>query len=148
MARIRLHFLDHQFCYTTQLAVRITDINGARHLGNDSMISTISEARARFLFDFGVEESADEQIIVTDLATTYLAEVYASKLANDIAKQENDDALEAVRKSGKSQILSPVPAERVEWKKVMVKTHREMEAKIGPGPVQDFYKETGFDPAR
>jgi acyl-CoA thioesterase FadM len=29
------------------------------------------------LFDFGVEESADDQIIVTDLATTYLAEAYA-----------------------------------------------------------------------
>jgi len=77
MARIRLQFADEQFCYTTRLAVRITDINGARHLGNDSMISMISEARARFLFDFGVEESADEQIIVTDLATTYLAEAYA-----------------------------------------------------------------------
>ncbi|MBI5110109.1 MAG: thioesterase family protein [Rhodocyclales bacterium] len=77
MARIRLQFSDDQFCYTTRLVVRITDINGANHLGNDSMISMISEARARFLFDFGVEESADEQIIVTDLATTYLAEAYA-----------------------------------------------------------------------
>lgn len=77
MARIRLQFPDDQFCYSTDLTVRITDINGANHLGNDSMISMISEARARFLFDFGVEESADDQIIVTDLATTYLAEAYA-----------------------------------------------------------------------
>ncbi|MBK9020030.1 MAG: thioesterase family protein [Sulfuritalea sp.] len=77
MARIKLQFPDDQFCYSTELTVRITDINGANHLGNDSMISMISEARARFLFDFGVEESADDQIIVTDLATTYLAEAYA-----------------------------------------------------------------------
>jgi acyl-CoA thioesterase FadM len=77
MARIKLQFPDDKFCYSTELTVRITDINGANHLGNDSMISMISEARARFLFDFGVEESADDQIIVTDLATTYLAEAYA-----------------------------------------------------------------------
>ena len=77
MARIKLNFPDDQFCYSTDLAVRITDINGANHLGNDSMISMISEARARFLFDFGVEHSADDQIIVTDLATTYLAEAFA-----------------------------------------------------------------------
>jgi acyl-CoA thioesterase FadM len=76
MARIKLQFPDDQFCYSTDLTVRITDINGANHLGNDSMISMISEARARFLFDFGVEETTDDQIIVTDLATTYLAEAY------------------------------------------------------------------------
>lgn len=77
MARISLQFPADQFCYATDLTVRVTDINGAKHLGNDSMISMISEARARFLFDFGIEESADDQIIVTDLATTYLAEAYA-----------------------------------------------------------------------
>jgi len=76
MARIALDFADDLFCYTTDLTVRITDINGANHLGNDSMISMISEARARFLFDYGVEETTDEKIIVTDLATTYLAEAY------------------------------------------------------------------------
>ncbi len=76
MARIKIQFPDDQICYTTDLTVRITDINGANHLGNDSMISMISEARARFLFDFGIEETADDKIIVTDLATTYLAEAY------------------------------------------------------------------------
>lgn len=76
MARITLEFADELFCYTTDLTVRITDINGANHLGNDSMISMISEARARFLYDYGVEETTDEKIIVTDLATTYLAEAY------------------------------------------------------------------------
>lgn len=79
MARISLHFPDDQFCYTTQLTVRVTDINAAQHLGNDSMISMISEARARFLFDFGIDEDRDDHvgIIVTDLATTYRAEAYA-----------------------------------------------------------------------
>ncbi|MDF3932751.1 thioesterase family protein [Pseudomonas citronellolis] len=80
MARLDLQFPEELFCYQTQLTVRVTDINGARHLGNDSMISMISEARARFLFDFGVSESVgadDIGIIVTDLATTYRAEAHA-----------------------------------------------------------------------
>jgi C4-dicarboxylate-binding protein DctP len=70
----------------------------------------------------------------------------ATKLANDIAKKENDDALEGIRKSGKTQILTLTPAEKAEWKKAMVKSHRQMEEKIGPELVQAFYKETGFDP--
>ena len=79
MARLSLQFPADLYCYTTRLTVRVTDINGANHLGNDSMISMISEARARFLFDTGNEEGvdADVRIIVTDLATTYRAEAYA-----------------------------------------------------------------------
>ena len=79
MARLTLKFPEDQYCYTTQLTVRSTDINGANHLGNDSMISMISEARARFLYDFGVRETDNggTGIIVTDLATTYKAEAHA-----------------------------------------------------------------------
>ena len=57
MARLQLEFPEDQYYYATQLTVRVTDINGANHLGNDSMISMISEARARFMFDFGLEQA-------------------------------------------------------------------------------------------
>ncbi len=79
MARLILDFPEDQYCFSTQLTVRITDINGANHLGNDSMISMISEARARFLFEYGIGESRSDGsgIIVTDLATTYKAEAHA-----------------------------------------------------------------------
>lgn len=78
MARLTLEFPEEQYCYSTQLTVRVTDINGANHLGNDSMISMISEARARFLYQFGVrEKESGTGIIVTDLATTYRAEGHA-----------------------------------------------------------------------
>ena len=79
MARLQLDFPEQQFYYSTPLTVRVTDINGANHLGNDSMISMISEARARFLYDFGVRETEGDGtgIIVTDLATTYRAEAHA-----------------------------------------------------------------------
>ena len=79
MARLHLSFPEDQFYYSTPLTVRVTDINGANHLGNDSMISMISEARALFLFEYGVAETEPDGtgIIVTDLATTYRAEAHA-----------------------------------------------------------------------
>ncbi|NIA54625.1 thioesterase [Massilia sp. TW-1] len=79
MARLTLTFPEDQYYYTTLLTVRVTDINAGNHLGNDSMISMISEARARFLFEYGVAEAERDGtgIIVTDLATTYRAEAHA-----------------------------------------------------------------------
>lgn len=70
----------------------------------------------------------------------------ATKYANDIAKQENIDALEAVKKSGKSQIQDLTPDERLAFKKAMVKVHKEFEDKVGKDLLQSIYKETGFDP--
>jgi acyl-CoA thioesterase FadM len=79
MARLQLTFPEDQYYYTTLLTVRVTDINAGNHLGNDSMISMISEARACFLFEFGVAETGRDGtgIIVTDLATAYRAEAHA-----------------------------------------------------------------------
>ena len=79
MARLQLNFPEDQYYYSTPMTVRTTDINAGNHLGNDSMISMISEARARFLFEFGVAETERDGtgIIVTDLATTYRAEAHA-----------------------------------------------------------------------
>lgn len=78
MARIKLSFPDDVFCFETRMPVRITDINGANHLGNDALISMLSEARAQFLVTYGVQE-ADQNgvgIIVTDLATMYQSESF------------------------------------------------------------------------
>jgi len=79
MPRLHLEFPEALFCYSTLLTVRVTDINAGRHLGNDSMISMLSEARARFLVEHGIREHdpIDVGTIVTDLATTYKAEARA-----------------------------------------------------------------------
>lgn len=71
----------------------------------------------------------------------------ATKYANDIARKENEDALEAVRKSGKSQIQTLTPAEKKEWKKALIKVHAEQESRIGKELIQSVYKETKFNPA-
>lgn len=70
----------------------------------------------------------------------------ATKYANDIAKKDNDDAMEAVRKSGKSQIITLTPAERQAWKKAMDKAHKDNAARIGNDIVQEVYKATGYNP--
>ncbi len=79
MARLQLDFSHASFFFTTHMTVRVTDVNMGGHLGNDSMISMLSEARARFLFHCGIDEiNANQQgIIVTDLATMYRAEAHA-----------------------------------------------------------------------
>ncbi|WP_345544375.1 thioesterase family protein, partial [Streptomyces chitinivorans] len=78
MARIKLSFPNDVFIYETQMPVRITDINGANHLGNDALISMLSEARAQFMVKYGVEETGNKDIgiIVTDLATMYQSESF------------------------------------------------------------------------
>lgn len=78
MARIKLAFPDNAFYFETRMAVRITDINGANHLGNDALISMLSEARAQFLVNYGIQEAGRDGIgiIVTDLATMYQSESF------------------------------------------------------------------------
>lgn len=70
----------------------------------------------------------------------------ATSYANDIAKKENDDALEALRKSGRTQILTLTVDEKRAWKKALVKVHLEQEVKIGRALIQAIYRETGFRP--
>ena len=78
MARIKLSFPDDVFCFETRRPVRITDINGANYLGNDALISMLSEARAQFLVSYGIQEASKDGtgIIVTDLATMYQSESF------------------------------------------------------------------------
>jgi C4-dicarboxylate-binding protein DctP len=70
----------------------------------------------------------------------------ATKYANDIAKQENDEALEKIKASGKSQIITLTPDEKKAWKKAELKVHRDNDASIGKDLIQEIYKDTGFDP--
>ncbi len=68
--------------------------------------------------------------------------------ANQIAKEENDKALEAVRASGKTEIHAPTAEEKAAFKKAFMPVHKKMESRIGAELIQSIYKETGFDPAK
>jgi C4-dicarboxylate-binding protein DctP len=72
----------------------------------------------------------------------------ATRYANQIAKVENDNALEMVRKSGKTQIHVQTKEERVAFKKALIPVHQKMESRVGKETIQAVYKATGFDPAK
>jgi C4-dicarboxylate-binding protein DctP len=72
----------------------------------------------------------------------------ATNYANDIAKKENDEALEKIKAAGKSQIITLTPEEKKAWKKAELKVHRDNEGTIGKALIQEIYKDTGFDPSK
>ena len=70
----------------------------------------------------------------------------ATKYANDIAKKENEDALAAVKASGRTEIITLTPQEKDAWKRALLVVHKENESRIGKDIIEAVYKETGFKP--
>ena len=68
----------------------------------------------------------------------------STKVANDHAFKDNEDALAKVKAAGKTEVYTPTPAERMALKKALVPVHKQMESRIGAEIIQDIYKETGF----
>lgn len=77
MARIQIDF-PTQVQFSTQMTVRITDLNYGNHLGNDSVLSLIHEARVRFLQYMGYSELdlAGVGIIMSDAAIQFKKEAF------------------------------------------------------------------------
>ena len=78
MARLTLA-LPERFPFTTEIEVRITDLNYGRHLGNDAMLGLVHEARVRFLRAHGLQELDVEGtgLVMIDAAIVYRAEAFA-----------------------------------------------------------------------
>jgi len=70
----------------------------------------------------------------------------STKYANDIAKKENEDALEAVRKTGKTEIITLTPEQKAAMKKALIVVHKDNEARVGKDTLAEVYKEIGFKP--
>lgn len=77
MQRIKID-LPEKFLLSTELAVRVYDVNFAGHLSNDSILSMIHEARILFLKNWGYSESDTEGagIIMFDAAIQYKSQGY------------------------------------------------------------------------
>lgn len=72
MPRIRLD-LPESFPFSTDLPVRVSDLNYGGHLGNDALLSLLHEARVRFLQRHGFTEGDVDGpgILMTDAAIVY-----------------------------------------------------------------------------
>lgn len=72
----------------------------------------------------------------------------ATKYANAIAYQENEDALEKVRKSGKTEIYNPTASEILSMYKALEPVHKEMEGRIGKELIVAIKKTTNSGGAK
>lgn len=77
MARIKID-LPSQFPFSTHIPIRITDLNYGGHVGNDTILSIIHEARFQFLQHHGYEELNVEGVglIMSDVAIEFKSELF------------------------------------------------------------------------
>ncbi len=80
MARIKLD-LPTNFPFSTEMRVRITDINYAGHMGNDVILSVLHEARFQFMAHYGLRELDVEGLglIIADNVIVYKSETFAGE---------------------------------------------------------------------
>lgn len=79
MARLELNLPTH-FIYTTELIVRVSDLNYGAHVGNDNMLTLMQQARINFYRanGFNDEISFEGTIgqIVSDAMVIYKSEAF------------------------------------------------------------------------
>jgi acyl-CoA thioester hydrolase len=83
MARVKLDVPTHKI-FTTDIPVRITDINYGNHVGNDALVSIVHEARMQWLAHNNYTELnvAGAALIMADLAVEYKAESFYGDILN------------------------------------------------------------------
>lgn len=76
MSRVKVKFPDEKPLLTVTIPVRIGDINYGGHMGNDSVLSIIHEARVQLLASFGMTEmnAGGVGLIMADVAIAYKGE--------------------------------------------------------------------------
>lgn len=77
MARVRI-VLPDIFSFSTSIPIRITDLNYGEHVGNDTVLSLIHEARMQFLMHHGYTEMkfAGVSMIMSDVAIEFKNELF------------------------------------------------------------------------
>lgn len=77
MGRIKVD-LPEQFLFSVTIPVRITDINYGGHVGNDSILSLLHEARIKYLeyLEFTELNIDGAGLIMSDVAIEYKAESF------------------------------------------------------------------------
>ncbi len=83
MARVEIQ-LPKKFIFTTEIAVRVSDLNYGNHVGNDSVLTLMQEARTLLYRSMGFESEVKLEgsvgQIVTDAAIVYKAESFLGDL--------------------------------------------------------------------
>lgn len=86
MPRIRIE-MPENYLFSTEIPVRISDINYGGHLGNDAVLAMLHEARVRFLRQYHYTEMDIEGVglVMSDSAIVYKAEgFYGDSIQIDV----------------------------------------------------------------
>jgi C4-dicarboxylate-binding protein DctP len=65
----------------------------------------------------------------------------ATKYTNDIAEQENQKALDAIKKAGKTNVYLLSDAEKAEWRKALLPVRKEVAGRVGKEALAAVEKE-------
>lgn len=78
MGRVKIKFPEQNPLFTCRIPVRISDINYGNHLGNDSLLSIIHEARMQLLQQWGYSElsAGGTSLIMGDVMIAYKGEAF------------------------------------------------------------------------
>lgn len=112
MARIKID-LPAKFPFTATVPVRITDINFGGHVGNDTILSIVHEARAQFFTHCGYTELdfAGAGTIMSDVAIEYKNQIYygdsilASVAVGEITKVAFDLFYKLEKRSAEGKLI-------------------------------------------
>ena len=113
MARIKID-LPEKFSFTVSIPVRITDVNYGGHVGNDTVLSLIHEARMQFLRSYGYRELEFEGIgmIMADVGIEFKAELFygdvviASVAIGEVGKVSFDIYYKLEKEEGKKVLVA------------------------------------------
>src|SRR5215475_3706202 len=70
----------------------------------------------------------------------------ATEFGNSQSQQENDQALEMIKKAGKTEILTLTPEQDEAMRKAMMPVYKEVSSRVGQPLIDEFLKETGRGP--
>ena len=70
----------------------------------------------------------------------------SSDFFNATAAKDNDDAIEKIRASGKTEIHILTEAEKKAWISKLMPVHTEMQSRFGKDFIERIYKASGFTP--
>ena len=90
MPRVEIELPGH-FPFSTELEVRVSDLNYGNHVGNDQVLGLIHEARRRYLRSLGADEIGADGLglVIADAAVVYRAQAfYGDHLKVQVAAAE------------------------------------------------------------
>ena len=112
MARIKIE-LPEKFSFETIIPIRITDLNYGNHVGNDTILSVLHEARVQYLKHCKLEELdfGGVGLIMSDAAVEFKNEIYygekiiASVTVSDVSKFSFDVYYKLEKENFEKRIL-------------------------------------------